>query len=58
MDYYSRLDVLILAGKAVKLPAKFGHGDVGDTLVSMLKDEISSNEAHDRIELLMQDYRK
>lgn len=53
MADHSRVDVLVLAEKAVKMPSKYGHGDVGDALVSMLKGEISANRAHERISDLM-----
>lgn len=55
---HKRVEVLSLAERAVKMPSRYGHSDVGDVLVSMLKGLYSANEAFEKIETLMQDYSK
>ena len=44
------------AKEAMQTPYEFGHGDIGDVLVSFLKGEYSENEALTEIELLRQTY--
>lgn len=49
-------DVLSLSERAVNMTSLYGHSDVGDVLISMLKGTYTPHEAYGRIEMLMQDY--
>ncbi len=52
------LKVLALAEKAVAIPYVYGHSDVGDSLVRMLKGETTPKEAAKEIDLLIEGYRQ
>lgn len=54
----SRIEVYMLAEKAVRMKSKYGHSDVGDVLVRMLQGVISTDEAYTGIAGLMKDYAK
>lgn len=49
-------DIIKAAKKAVAVDCEFGHSDVGDVLVSFLKEEIDEDEALMDLEFLRQGY--
>lgn len=53
----TRREVLDLAEEAVNIKSKYGHSDVGDTLVLMLQGKISTDEAYQELEGLSEDYK-
>jgi hypothetical protein len=44
------------AKEAVMIPATFGHGDIGDVLVSVLQGETNEDQALQEIEWLRESY--
>jgi hypothetical protein len=49
--------IIEAAKNAVKIPYVHGHGDIGEVLVMVLRDEVTESEALIAIELLHQDYK-
>lgn len=53
----SESDAIELTRSAVKITSPCPHGDVGNTLVRMLKTEITPEEAYSKIEYFIEDYK-
>ena len=52
---YTEAEVIERARFAVSLPYEYGHSDIGDVLVSLLKGEIAATEAHYAVECFISD---
>lgn len=52
------VDFCRIARKAVSIPSKHGHSDVGDVFTRLLKEELSFGDALDELFVLMETYEK